>query len=509
MKAHPTFWLVFVVIGILTIGSLSSAVANNNSGSRQSSANDAGSGRDAGSTLSAAVQISGPRNTYTGSLSASDTKDVFKISLQTGDLLKVNLTVPSGANYDLEIGNTGGTTQVKSNTYNTYEECWYRADRAGAYPIKIVRVSGEGQYSFSVNVVNVPLAKWTIMFYMSADDEIDSSVDSDLSQLRQLSYSSNFHVITLTDKSKNGDTKCYKLRNGGMDEIPLKVINCSWGSELDMSNIQNLISFTKFVFQVYPSTYKMLVFWSHSRGGLTVGYDPDRGDNIDFQEITQALTKIKSNNKGQKLDIIGYDACWSHNIATAYQISPYAKYMVGPESTSAGWQYSALSYVANNPSVTPAQLAAYLGNNIASYKIEASGAFDLSKINTLMTAVKSLAVKLKSVADNQTAKIWAARNATQEYDPDYDAPYIDLYDFCEKLAIQFPTPDWTTILNSVKSALNSSLVGSENYGAYGSHGLGIMFPKKAAKYSGYEYTFKKGKFTTDTQWDEFLSAFYY
>jgi hypothetical protein len=35
-----------------------------------------------------------------------------------------------------------------------------------------------------------------------------------------------------------------------------------------------------------------------------------------------------------------------------------------------------------------------------------------------------------------------------------------------------------------------------------------MFPAKASKYYGYEYTFKKGKFTKDTQWDEFLTNFY-
>jgi len=514
-KSKFVMCAVVFVTALFIASVFSSMDATAVTGTRQGSGNDANSGKDAGSTMSSAVSISGPKNTYSGTLPSGDTKDMYKISLSASKMLKVTLDVPTNANFDLEITSSSGTVYAKSiNAIGIDEEAWYRAEKTGTYGVRIVKISGDGSYSFTVNVIDSPVAKWTVMMYMSADSEIDSSVDYDFSQMKQVGSTNDFNLITLTDKSGNGDTKAYRVLKGSLSEIPLTVINPTWGKELDMSDINNVIAFTNFCFKYYPSTYKMLIFWSHSRGGLTVGYDPDRGDNIDFAEMSAAMTKIKSNNKSKKIDIVGYDACWSHNIATAYQLAPYANYIVGGESTSGGWRYQvAFSYIANNPSKTPREVAAYIGNNIASYNMEATGATDLSKMSTLISKIKTLATKLNGIADSQKSTLWYVRQHTQEYDPHYDAPYIDLYDFCAKLAVNFTTSDWTTLLNDIKALCDkdqagSAVIGSANYGAPGSHGLGIMFPAKASKYYGYEYTFKKGKFTTDTQWDEFLTNFY-
>ncbi len=515
LKSKIVMCLALFVTAMFFATAFASMDAAAVAGTRQISGNDANSGRDAGMTIASAVQISGPRATYTGALPAGDTKDMFKLSLAANKLLKVTLDVPANANFDLEITNSYGTVKAKSiNGVGVDEEAWYRADKTGTYGVRIVKITGDGSYSFTVNIVDSPMAKWTVMFYMSADSEIDSSVDSDFSQMKQVGSTADFNIITLTDKSGNGDTKAYKVIKNGLENIPLKIIDPTWGTELDMSNINNLIAFTKFCFNYYPSTYKMLVFWSHSRGGLTVGYDPDRGDNIDFAEMSAALTKIKTNNKSKKLDIIGYDACWSCNIATAYQLATFCNYLVGPESTSGGWRYTpALNYIASNPSRLPKDVATYMGNNIASWNIEAAGAMDLSKVSTLMTKMKTLATKLNGVADTRKGDIWYVRHNTQEYDPHYDAPYIDIYDFCKNLKVNFTTSDWTTLLDGImaltdKGQAGGVTIGSSNQGAYNSHGLGIMFPSKASAYWGYEMTFKKSKFTKDTQWDEFLTNFY-
>ena len=73
-------------------------------------ADDAGSGSDAGGSMSTATWLPSSSNaTYYGNLSSSDTSDYFGFNLSSNTGISAQLTSPSGADFDLKLYSSSGS----------------------------------------------------------------------------------------------------------------------------------------------------------------------------------------------------------------------------------------------------------------------------------------------------------------------------------------------------------------------------------------------------------------
>jgi len=114
--------------------------------------NDAGSGADAGNDFTTATQIS--PGSWTGCyLDATDRNDYYKFNVTSGQVIKVKITPPSSADYDLYLYNPSQTQKASSTRGTGYvDSIVYTADASGYWYAQAYEYSGSGNYSLSLSV---------------------------------------------------------------------------------------------------------------------------------------------------------------------------------------------------------------------------------------------------------------------------------------------------------------------------------------------------------------------
>ena len=120
-------------------------------GTGNTTQDDMSTGGDAGNTISAATAISA--GSGTGSLSSTDSTDVYKVSVSSGQTVSASMTPPTGANFELMLYdtsqveadsslNSGSTTETVSGTatasgYFYVYVYWYNTDAYGTYSLTV------------------------------------------------------------------------------------------------------------------------------------------------------------------------------------------------------------------------------------------------------------------------------------------------------------------------------------------------------------------------------------
>jgi hypothetical protein len=113
--------------------------------------NDMGTGADAGSSTSAATAISA--GTGTGYIDATDTSDFYKVSVTSGQTVRVSMTPPTGSDFDLALNDTSqswiDSSTLGGSQTDTVEGT---ATSSGYFYIGVNSYSGSGIYSMTVTV---------------------------------------------------------------------------------------------------------------------------------------------------------------------------------------------------------------------------------------------------------------------------------------------------------------------------------------------------------------------
>ena len=111
-------------------------------------ANDAGSGGDAGDFISTAVWLPASNDTYYGNLTASsDNNDYYGINMSTDTGIAVGLTSPSGADFDLLLYSSSGSTIDSSYSISSYDSVSSNGTNVSGTTvyINVDRWTGSGQ----------------------------------------------------------------------------------------------------------------------------------------------------------------------------------------------------------------------------------------------------------------------------------------------------------------------------------------------------------------------------
>ncbi|MCK4579911.1 MAG: PPC domain-containing protein, partial [Dehalococcoidia bacterium] len=116
--------------------------------------NDASSGQDASNEREGAYPLT--PGTFTGFLEYADDEDWYKIDLERGAIVSVNLAVPETANFDLYLDPSGQRTIVRSTYGAGQDEAvrQYAVEEAGTCYIRVVLRDGEGEYQLTLEVKN-------------------------------------------------------------------------------------------------------------------------------------------------------------------------------------------------------------------------------------------------------------------------------------------------------------------------------------------------------------------
>ena len=371
---------------------------------------------------------------------------------------------------------------------------------------------------FLIGVVHAappaPQARWTIMVYMSGDNNLEDFIVKDIElELGLAGSNADIQIVALADRGPGYDTsrgnwqttKLYHVTQGIVADATSAVAD--WG-ERNFGNPQTLIDFVTWTKTNYPADRYALYFWGHGwnwHPGWVMEDDTDV-DTLDYHEMKSAIPLLGF------IDVVGYDGC---NMATMeiYKLWENKATAIAASEEYVGWngiEYdSVIAQLRANPfmsadqvAVASAQSAVVLGGERTFSAVAVDG-----RLANLLTATEQFAVALTNGLAANRKKYDRAFGATRSM---WQAPMDkDFYDLANEIDIAVSDANIKARAQGVMNAISSVRLYEGHTNAYSDvHGMTIYHISKAAqKDSNYTYYRSTIDLALTTSWDEFLNAY--
>lgn len=267
-----------------------------------------------------------------------------------------------------------------------------------------------------------PIADWTLMVYIAADNNLEDAALVDLDEIEAGMPKEGVEIIVLIDRAKEyskglgdwTDARVLRMRpdqQSGVlaSEELLRLGEINTGDPL---HVQRLIEYST---SNFPAKRYGLVMWDHGGGWQGMADDEDAGpndahDSLTLPELRGALSRAIP--AGNKLDLIGFDMCLMAQVEIAYEVADFARYMVASQATEPGygWPYDVLLPEFGNAAAGPKRLAQNIVRRYAEFtdkadeRIATQSAIDLSRIGEVKTALDAFANRVGPT----TGQTWTA-----------------------------------------------------------------------------------------------------
>jgi hypothetical protein len=366
--------------------------------------------------------------------------------------------------------------------------------------------------SMTGNASAAAKAKWTVMVYISGDNNLEDYVVKDIeTELAPTGSSANVQVIALADRGPGYDTsygdwqttKLFHVAQGMTADGANAVAD--WG-EKNMGDPQTLIDFVNWSKANYPADHYALIFWGHGWAWRpdVVMRDDTNNDSLDYTEEKSAIPSLGF------IDVVGYDGCNMASIEIFNLWRGHATAVTGSQEY-VGWeglQYDLVlaQMAAANGNMTADQVAIAFAQSATADKTWSAVAVD-SRFDALFTAVDQWSVALTNGLATNRKKYDSAFNATRTF---WQAPMDkDLYDMAYEMKNKVADTNIKNKSQAVMNAFNSVVLYNRHVNAYAdAYGITIYHVSKASeKDSNYNYYRSTVDFALQTGWDEFVNAY--
>ncbi len=333
-----------------------------------------------------------------------------------------------------------------------------------------IKITGEAEAT--EKYAALPAYDWTICLYVCGTDleEKGSFATQNILQMIATDIPENVKLLVMTGgtrqwdpeglgagntaykKPSNISTQLYEITDNEM------VLVKDYKENMNMGDPQTLAAFLEDCLSLAPAERMMLSFWNHGGGPLMgVALDGYTGDILSLAELDAALRGLQTARGGEKLELLGFDACLMNNLETAYVLSPYCDYMVASEQTepAPGWNYAWLDSLEEEYSDgdgTDTLEAEELGRVIVDTYAgsmneegdwsqlgdETLALVDLSRMEDLAAAFNEMAFQMNLLVHNDQLFAQVSRMSEKVQHMMDDYGLLDLYDFAGGLLPYVP-----------------------------------------------------------------------
>ena len=355
-----------------------------------------------------------------------------------------------------------------------------------------------------------PPAKWTVMVYISGDNNLEEYVVKDIElELALTGSSDDVQVVALADRGPGYDTsyddwmstKLFHVTQG-MTAAPENAVE-DWG-ERNMGDPQTLIDFVTWTKDNYPAHHYVLYFWGHGwnwHPGYVMGDDTDQ-DSLDMPEIKTALPQIGF------IDVVGFDACNMASIEVQLLWHGYATALVHSQEyiNWDGIEYDVLlAQLSANPDMTPDEVAISTSMSVTNDKTMSAVAVD-RRFDELLTVVDEWSQALLDGLDDNRKSYDRAFRFTQDF---WQAPMDkDLYDMAFEIGSRVSSADIEAKSQAVMDAVEAVVIEEHHEVSHkDAHGITINHMANSGHLDDYFSDYLELDFALLTSWDEFLLAY--
>lgn len=354
--------------------------------------------------------------------------------------------------------------------------------------------------------------KWTFIVYLNGDNNLDTFGDVNIKQMEKVGSTADVNVIVLRDRAdQKVSAKIYYVNKGTLTTVK------DFKKNLDMGDYHNMIELFRYAYTNYPAEHYVFDIWDHGGGWgkrlrtesfRDISWDDGSGNHITTPQIGLAMAEMVKINGGNKIDLVGTDACLMQMIEVGNEVAPYATAMVASEETEPGdgWDYAVpLTLLAKNPDVTAIQL----GDSIASgYVATGTSGLQQSVVQTsdLATAkekLSNLALLLMKFDVLTRDQVTAVINQTKGF---AYSDFKDILDFTAHLTAATSDTTIKAAAKEVSDAVKVAIKGQHS-NITGANGLSIWLPDSST-YSSKKDRYALLEWSSSTKWDDFLAAIY-
>jgi hypothetical protein len=357
-------------------------------------------------------------------------------------------------------------------------------------------------------------ARWTVMVYISGDNNLEDYVVKDIEQELGLAGSNaDVRIVALADRGPGYDTsrgdwqstKLYYVTQGIVADAASAVAD--WG-ERNFGDPQTLIDFVTWTKANHPADHYALYFWGHG-WNWHPGYvmeDDTSADTLDYEEMRAAIPLLGF------IDVVGYDGCNMASIEI-YKLWQNKATAVAASQEYVNWngiEYDAvIAELRANPFMTADQVAVSTAKSAiiqGGERTWSAVAVD-GRLSTLLAATDQFGVSLQNGLVANRKKYDRAFGATRTM---WQAPMDkDLYDLASEVHANVTDATIRARAQAVMNAFGSVVLWEGHTNAYADvHGITIYHIGKAAeKDASYAYYRTTLDFALTTGWDEFLNAY--
>ena len=370
-------------------------------------------------------------------------------------------------------------------------------------------------------------AKWSVLVYLVADNDLDPYTEEDLQELRDGGSSEDVNVLMLVDRLYE-PAYLYSIEDNDMVELE------SLG-EVNMGDPATLTWFVEYSDTYFPAEHMLLFFWDHGTPTAGVGVDTtlegtDPGSEWDWLSHHEMISALE----GHHVDVIACDECSIGQMETLYEYASNGlsvDYVVASESYI-GWRGFSYDKIVQRLVLDPDMDALELSmiiveefTNLFSsppYKSEiltTQSVFDMSMIIPLGGKVSALAEALTDDIDSYRDIVGAAAlSAMMPWGARCES-WVDMPTFVGEIMTN--SKKGSPVAKACEDVLETyaeTMLGmgiTKNSEMYGYQGMGILFPASHSSYTvayadtvwgGYEI-YKTFDFP-NMGWLEFLEAYW-
>jgi len=204
---------------------------------------------------------------------------------------------------------------------------------------------------------------WTVMYYLCGDlsffwrEPLDT-----LDNISDIGSTEGLNILFMKDSIEVGDTELILINKTGGKEILNEIYG--WPDEVDTGDPNTLEAFCKLMMKEYPAQHYALILVAPGGHGWQLRSLNDgkgsRGPTM--PAFANTLKNITDNGKN-KIDVIFMESCVQGMLENAYEIAPYADYMVSSEEHIPDGILCSIRYhkpvwdLINNTKMTPEEFA--------------------------------------------------------------------------------------------------------------------------------------------------------
>ena len=274
-----------------------------------------------------------------------------------------------------------------------------------------------------------------------------------------------------------------------------------------------LINFVRWAVEKHPANHYCLILAGHGFGVFNPIIEPKPGPllnqtentHLRNDELATALHTIATDLlPGNKLDILGMDACSMAMLEVCHLAEPYVNIFVGSEEIERypGWHYYSFLKKLTEQPLSPAELATAI---VSSFKIFHQShttlftlsAIDLGKLATVVGLFCDIVPRLLN--PEIFSVLTTARGRCQQF---LISDFIDMYSWYEELGRQAEAlPEGVGVLVDESLLALRNCVIANTTGPYHTraHGISLYFPLDLI-----DRSYLSSSFCQATGWDLFL-----